>query len=538
MDHTTLLLNCYAKLKDTAKLENFINSGNNFDFETAISMCRQGGYFTQAVFLARKHGEHEVVVDILIEDSQKYEEALKYLWSLPAELVYPTLMKYARVLLEHCSRDATQILIDYYTGKYSPKPDHPVMLTPVVHSGTSSALPNFAAFIPLPYRSQPGATPATSGQTPTEPGNQPSGGAEKLDEGPDYQIPKPRTAFSSFVDHSDDFIRFLESCLQQSHIDEDDKIDLYTTLFEMYLDTANHKTGSEKAKWEAKAKQLVDSKQIPIDASNVLLLSHLSAYEDGSILVREQQGLRADIFRSYTSAKDTAGAIKALRKYGPEEPSLYPAALAYFTSTAKALEEAGSEVDAVLQKIEKDRLMAPLQVIQTLSATDVATMGLVKRYLRDTIAREKKEIDENRRITATYRNSTATKREEIEALGNKPTVFQARRCGICGASLDLPTVHFLCKHSFHKKCLDTSSASLRRRSGGASSGGDEELEVEMQCPICEKENETLKAIRQGQSERAGRHQLFLETLGRSRDGMATVSEFFGSGVMRVDAGGD
>jgi hypothetical protein len=27
------------------------------------------------------------------------------------------------------------------------------------------------------------------------------------------------------------------------------------------------------------------------------------------------------------------GAIKALRKYGPEEPQLYPAALAYFTSS-------------------------------------------------------------------------------------------------------------------------------------------------------------------------------------------------------------
>lgn len=132
--------------------------------------------------------------------------------------------------------------------------------------------------------------------------------------------------------------------------------------------------------------------QIPIDASNVLLLSHLSNFRDGTTLVREQQGLRFDIFRSYTSANDTAGAIKALRKYGPDEPQLYPAALAYFTSEPKILEEAGDEFGLVLNKIDEDGLMAPLQVIQTLSTNNVATMGMVKKYLSDTIDRERKEI--------------------------------------------------------------------------------------------------------------------------------------------------
>ena len=122
------------------------------------------------------------------------------------------------------------------------------------------------------------------------------------------------------------------------------------------------------------------------------MLSHLSNFRDGTTLVREQQGLRFDIFLSYTSAKDTAGAIKALRKYGPEEPQLYPAALAYFTSDEKILEEAGDELDYVLKKIDEDGLMAPLQVIQTLSTNAVATMGMVKKYLSDTIERERKEI--------------------------------------------------------------------------------------------------------------------------------------------------
>lgn len=83
-DHTTLLLNCYAKLKDIDKLEKFIKSPGDlkFDLDTAISMCRQGGYFEQAAYLATKHGEHELVVDILIEDSKKYSDALQYICHL------------------------------------------------------------------------------------------------------------------------------------------------------------------------------------------------------------------------------------------------------------------------------------------------------------------------------------------------------------------------------------------------------------------------------------------------------------------------
>lgn len=89
VDHTTLLLNCYAKLKDTNKLDSFIKAPGElkFDLETAIDMCRQGGYYEQAAYLATKYGENDMVVDILIEDSKKYAEAVEYIWRLDPETV-------------------------------------------------------------------------------------------------------------------------------------------------------------------------------------------------------------------------------------------------------------------------------------------------------------------------------------------------------------------------------------------------------------------------------------------------------------------
>ncbi|OPB39686.1 Vacuolar protein sorting-associated protein Vps11 [Trichoderma guizhouense] len=529
-DHTTLLLNCYAKLKDIKKLEEFIMAPGDlkFDLDTAITMCRQGGYYQQAAYLAKKHGETELVVDILIEDSKSYDEALDYIWHQDPAIAYPCMQKYARVLIEHCPKDATKLFVDYYTSNYRPRR---TVVLPIEVSGTASApggsssglaagaasaVQNLTNLLILPSYISP--TTGTPGST------RPNETVVQVDEDdlprPKYDPPPPRTAFSSFIDHPDEFITFLEACLEEEKLRDLHSTDLYTTLFEMYLHKSNEKKGSlHKEEWEAKAKKLIEGDHVPMESSNVLLLSHLSNFQDGTVLVKEQAGLLSDIFRSYTSAKDTRGALKALRKYGPEEPQLYPAALAYLTSDPRVLEEAGpDELAAILTKIDKDGLMAPLQVVQTLvgqnSGGGVATMGMIKPYLRDTITRERKEIAQNRNRISTLRADTEKRRSDLEDLSSKPAVFQATRCSDCGQGLDLPAVHFMCKHSFHQRCLR---------------GGGEDDEIE--CPKCAGENEVIRKMREGQRERAGRHEIFKADLENSSDRFATISEWFSRGVM-------
>jgi hypothetical protein len=303
-------------------------------------------------------------------------------------------MKYATVLLEHCPEDATQLFIDYYTGNFRPKKDAIVLVQAIEpQSGmerAATAVQNLAAMLPLPYMN------ANSSQPPHQNRDVVAKiqvvEQESTEPPPKYDIPKPRTAFSAFVDHPFELITFLEAATAKDELKEEDGADMYTTLFEMYTHMANNTRDEERPVWENKAKALIESKKVPISTSNVLLLSHLENFRDGTTLVREKQGLRFDIFRSYTSAKDTTGAIKALHKYGLEEPELYPAALTYFTSSAKILAEAGDELDKVLDHIDAHGLMAPLQVVQTLSGNGVATMGLIKRYLGRTIERERQEI--------------------------------------------------------------------------------------------------------------------------------------------------
>jgi len=449
-------------------------------------------------------------------------------------------MKYARVLVEHCPKEATQIFIDYYTGKYRPRVDLPPqaeVIVPVASNGgfvigAANAVQNLSNLIPLPYLgTQAAVQPAQQGVS------KPTAGdatiiikAEDLPI-PTYTPPRPRTAFSSFIDHPDEFIVFLDACAKEDTLSEADKTDIYTTLFEMYLHKANDKREeAHREDWEKKAKALIDGgrarsqdwKKPPIENSNVLLLSHLSNFRDGTTLVKEQSGLLFDIFRSYTSARDTRGAVRALRKYGPDEPQLYPAALSYFTSDTRVLDEAGpDELARVLERIDRDGLMAPLQVVQTLSKNAVATMGMIKPYLAGRIERERRDISENRRDVAAFRAETEQRRQEIADLGSKPAVFQATRCAQCSSPLELPTVHFLCKHSFHQRCL--------RGGGGAGVGEDGSAEGE--CPLCAKDNATIRALKKGQAENSERHELFKDDLERSEDRFRTVAEWFGRGVM-------
>ena len=98
-------------------------------------------------------------------------------------------------------------------------------------------------------------------------------------------------------------------------------------------------------------------------------------------------------------------------------------------------------------------------------------------------------------------------------LGTKPIIIQPRRCAACGRSLDLPTVHFLCKHSFHQSCLNETNGQ------------------EAECPSCAATNKNIRAFRKAQEDSADRHDMFQDALQRSRDKFGTISEFFGRGVM-------
>lgn len=112
-DHTTLLFNCYTKLKDVKKLDEFIKTDSelNFEVETAIKACRQAGYYDHALYLAKRHQEHDWYLKILLEDQEKHTEALNYIGTLDFFEAENNLKKYGKVLVTHIADQTTSLLI-------------------------------------------------------------------------------------------------------------------------------------------------------------------------------------------------------------------------------------------------------------------------------------------------------------------------------------------------------------------------------------------------------------------------------------------
>ena len=82
-DHTTLLLNCYTKLKDEDRLNAFLLEKNvEFDIDTGIKVLRQSGYYKQALQLCEKHVKHEDYLKIQLENLNDYGNALEYIQRL------------------------------------------------------------------------------------------------------------------------------------------------------------------------------------------------------------------------------------------------------------------------------------------------------------------------------------------------------------------------------------------------------------------------------------------------------------------------
>ena len=110
-DHTTLLLNCYTKLKDEVKLNSFLMTENiEFDIDTAIKVLRQSGFYKQALNLSEKHGKHDDYLKIQLENSNNYLDALDYIKKLSNQEAVENIKKYGKLIMKHAPEKTVELL--------------------------------------------------------------------------------------------------------------------------------------------------------------------------------------------------------------------------------------------------------------------------------------------------------------------------------------------------------------------------------------------------------------------------------------------
>uniref|UniRef100_A0A2P2J857 Vacuolar protein sorting-associated protein 11 homolog n=1 Tax=Rhizophora mucronata TaxID=61149 RepID=A0A2P2J857_RHIMU len=502
-DHTTLLLNCYTKLKDVEKLNVFIKSEDGagehkFDVETAIRVCRAANYHEHAMYVAKKAGRHEWYLKILLEDLGRYDEALQYISSLEPSQAGVTVKEYGKILIQHKPVETIEILMRLCTEDVGPS-----------KRGSSSG-----AYLSM--------------------------------------LPSPVDFLNIFIHCPQSLMDFLEKYTDKVK-DSPAQVEIHNTLLELYLSndlnfpsisqasngvdlSLKAKSGDSvisKVESNGKLKDTNDVKdrndrcqkglrllksawpsdlEHPLyDVDLVIILCEMNAFREGLLYLYEKMKLYKGVIACYMQAHDHEGLIACCKRLGDSgtggDPSLWADVLKYFGELG---EDCSKEVKEVLTYVERDDILPPIIVLQTLSRNPCLTLSVVKDYISRKLEQESKLIEEDRRAIEKYQENTSAMRKEIQDLRTNARIFQLSKCTACTFTLDLPAVHFMCMHSFHQRCL-----------------GDNEKE----CPECAPEYRSVLEMKRSLEHNTKDQDQFFQQVKSSKDGFSVIAKYFGKGII-------
>ncbi|XP_020589182.1 vacuolar protein-sorting-associated protein 11 homolog [Phalaenopsis equestris] len=507
-DHTTLLLNCYTKLKDVEKLDKFIKgedsiSEQKFDVETAIRVCRSAGYHEHAMYVAKKAERHEWYLKILLEDLGSYDEALQYISRLEPYQAGVTLKEYGKILIEHKPAQTIEILMKVCTD-----------------SGETKRMRSNGADLSM--------------------------------------LPSPMDFINSFVHSPQSLMDFLEKYVSRVK-DSTAQTEINNTLLELYLSNAlsfpsisqenlgndlkfkannsrevtNGFASGKKKKLSAESRDdklekdwqgrfqkglsllksaWTSEMEHPMyDVDLAIILCEMNAFKDGLLFLYEKMKLYKEVIACYMQAHDHEGLIACCKKLGDStqdgDPTLWGDLLKYFGELG---EDCSKEVKEVLAHIEKDDVLPPIVVLQSLSKNPCLTISVVKDYIARKLEQESKLIEDDRKSIEKYQEATTSMRKEIQELRTNAKIFQLSKCTACTFTLDIPAVHFMCMHSFHLRCL-----------------GDNEKE----CPECAPEYRAVLETKRNLEQNANDQDRFFQQLKSSKDGFSVIADYFSKGIL-------
>ncbi|XP_028966352.1 vacuolar protein sorting-associated protein 11 homolog [Galendromus occidentalis] len=313
--------------------------------------------------------------------------------------------------------------------------------------------------------------------------------------------------------------KLLKNFLQQIMSEIGEKIKLspiiYNTLLELELQEYRLESQpSKKASKETEIMCFLREKKNCYDTDLALGLCQINNFKQGILHLYEKAELYHQILSFYTEKQAYNSIIDVCTRFGNDDPSLWRHALLIF---AHAGEHSNTNhyFMLVLDHIEKHSLLPAIMVVSIAAQSKTATLSLVKEFLVRHLSGEGEKIRNCEQAIKQYKKETEALRTQMDEVKHKARVFQESKCSGCKIELELPSVHFLCGHSFHVNCFENFSDS---------SG----------CPSCAPENNRV-AEKQRQMEEAMEtlNEDFAKMFNDTDDVLGTVADFLSRGVFKT-----
>jgi len=143
------------------------------------------------------------------------------------------------------------------------------------------------------------------------------------------------------------------------------------------------------------------------------------------------------------------------------------------------MEDCEKYLEEALDYIGQNNILSPLLVLEILSDTkdkgesksnkqEASGLSLnkpkpnnkqlrfkvLKKFLINKLKTQVESIEKNNDKVDEHMKSINSMKSEIGRMKSTARTFDKKICDHCEKELQLPTVHFLCSHSFHEHCVD------------------------------------------------------------------------------------
>jgi hypothetical protein len=194
---------------------------------------------------------------------------------------------------------------------------------------------------------------------------------------------------------------------------------------------------------------------------HTLMVAQAKKYPEAILHLHEKLGLYYDILLYYMEQHDYQKVIESCKRLskkvtvdGDDDPNMWTLVLTYFVKCITKEKSFEQEIFEVVKEIEERDILPPLKLIQILNENPLTQIKTIQTVLMRKLHIEQELTRKaNAKIEAQQEDSQKLS-EEIENLRRNAVVFQSTTCTGCGKPLDLPVVHFMCKHSYHQRCVD------------------------------------------------------------------------------------
>ncbi|GAB0087828.1 Vacuolar protein sorting-associated protein 11 homolog [Sergentomyia squamirostris] len=452
-DHTTLLLNCFTRLDQTDNLKEFLSNDANpdliFDLDVAIRVCRTASV-EHALSLAKRNHKHDFAISILTEDMKAFPETLEYIAQLSFDDADRSLKKYGHVLMEQCPVDMTVLLKKLCT-------DYSVQ--------------------------------------------ERRNGREMYDTTSHIDRGSPEDFIHLFGQDIDHLVEFLEHLV--TNVSNCSTL-VYNTLIESYL-----VMWSKESTVTDRLMEVLQKFQGCYDRNHIVILCRTYEFWPGVMLIYEEEQLYHLIVRHYLKNRDYNRLLTTCQRLGNLQPSLWLQALAGLRSDKTAPSNLLSQI---LSVIAQEKLQSPLQVLNCLAVENGPNLSTVREYFLQVFQKESDSFRQEDELVEKYRRDSVALKKHIKSLQQDPIEFRGTICNNCHQPLSIPSIYFLCQHSFHQDCVKGYS------------------ETDRDCPACHNKNMQILDSLKAQSESRGQHEAFHNLLDRSPEPFSVVAEYFGRGL--------